>query len=311
MFCPCKCKGSLAHVHVDCLNQWRQTSANAYYTCPVCQYKYDIQKSKYAKILSSEYFVLLVTICLIFISTFVVGVLIYFTSKYAFRMDLVKWCLNILEMNVKWRNCKIMTRIHKRDLLEYQFYFENHADIGKMILDVCYDLKGNHYCADSLLNQSTTLSVMNKATMLAEYYVAHSYAFVLYYFNKYIGYYYVTGSILWNDVALYVSCQPVFLMIVECFFLGFVALGVAGLVLFLLERFGQVNQGDLMMRGRFDIANIVTFTVPLLSFLNFRNGLYIRILVGMIVSCTSVFNISLIKSRELVVSLGEIILEPR
>uniref|UniRef100_A0A7S2IN00 RING-CH-type domain-containing protein n=1 Tax=Haptolina brevifila TaxID=156173 RepID=A0A7S2IN00_9EUKA len=39
---PCKCNGTSAWVHVDCLNRWRCTSANrkSFYECNTCMFKY-------------------------------------------------------------------------------------------------------------------------------------------------------------------------------------------------------------------------------------------------------------------------------
>eukprot|EP00494_Astrolonche_serrata_P004134 UN04145 len=35
LFSPCKCKGSVGYVHVNCLNRWRQlASSKNYYSCP-------------------------------------------------------------------------------------------------------------------------------------------------------------------------------------------------------------------------------------------------------------------------------------
>lgn len=45
---PCKCAGSLAYVHLDCLNQWRATSETAFAQCSVCQVSYRIRKSPWA-----------------------------------------------------------------------------------------------------------------------------------------------------------------------------------------------------------------------------------------------------------------------
>jgi hypothetical protein len=42
---PCLCKGSMRFVHLDCLNQWRISAANAtsYFQCDQCKYRYSIQ----------------------------------------------------------------------------------------------------------------------------------------------------------------------------------------------------------------------------------------------------------------------------
>lgn len=47
---PCKCKGSMQYIHVECLNAWRRASANerSYYECHLCHYKYRIVRTKLA-----------------------------------------------------------------------------------------------------------------------------------------------------------------------------------------------------------------------------------------------------------------------
>lgn len=65
---PCLCSGSLAHVHIKCLNRWRMTSENASKTCSVCGFEYVIIPnpwlsfilSTYGKILLSTLVVLLI-----------------------------------------------------------------------------------------------------------------------------------------------------------------------------------------------------------------------------------------------------------
>ena len=42
LFQPCNCTGSMAYIHVSCLETWRSTSANAnsFYQCDTCKFKY-------------------------------------------------------------------------------------------------------------------------------------------------------------------------------------------------------------------------------------------------------------------------------
>ena len=56
LFTPCLCRGSMAHVHVDCLNEWRKQSVNprSLYTCDACGYSYRIQRTAAAAWLQSE-----------------------------------------------------------------------------------------------------------------------------------------------------------------------------------------------------------------------------------------------------------------
>ncbi|KZT06006.1 zf-C3HC4-domain-containing protein [Laetiporus sulphureus 93-53] len=45
---PCLCKGTISHVHVKCLQRWRNSSANhsAFYSCPQCGYKYHFARTR-------------------------------------------------------------------------------------------------------------------------------------------------------------------------------------------------------------------------------------------------------------------------
>ncbi|EPT03880.1 hypothetical protein FOMPIDRAFT_1058252 [Fomitopsis schrenkii] len=45
---PCLCKGSISHVHVKCLQRWRNTAPNqsAFYSCPQCGYRYHFARTR-------------------------------------------------------------------------------------------------------------------------------------------------------------------------------------------------------------------------------------------------------------------------
>ena len=49
MFRPCKCKGSLAYVHVKCLDEWRKTSSKANCTCTICETPYKMTNGGLAR----------------------------------------------------------------------------------------------------------------------------------------------------------------------------------------------------------------------------------------------------------------------
>lgn len=64
MIHPCKCSGTLAFVHKQCLNQWRKTSVEAYERCNVCNYQYQLKQSQLGKIFLDSNVILTVTIIL-------------------------------------------------------------------------------------------------------------------------------------------------------------------------------------------------------------------------------------------------------
>eukprot|EP01062_Namystynia_karyoxenos_P005786 TRINITY_DN1199_c4_g1_i1.p2 TRINITY_DN1199_c4_g1~~TRINITY_DN1199_c4_g1_i1.p2 ORF type:complete len:275 (+),score=67.23 TRINITY_DN1199_c4_g1_i1:83-826(+) len=42
LFRPCRCRGTVSHVHVNCLDKWRRAAADRkhFYQCDLCKYKY-------------------------------------------------------------------------------------------------------------------------------------------------------------------------------------------------------------------------------------------------------------------------------
>lgn len=58
LFAPCRCTGSMRHVHVSCLNQWRaaSTDESSYYRCNVCHYEYRTQRARMAVLLLCDGF---------------------------------------------------------------------------------------------------------------------------------------------------------------------------------------------------------------------------------------------------------------
>jgi len=77
---PCKCKGSMKYVHVNCLNEWRLKSANksSYYQCDQCKYKYHFQRTKFAKILSNKLTTLFITFLVTYLYIFFTGFILKF-----------------------------------------------------------------------------------------------------------------------------------------------------------------------------------------------------------------------------------------
>ena len=55
---PCRCRGGLKHVHVECLNEWRTHAHNqhAHEACGTCGYRYNVQKNELVQLLLSDAF---------------------------------------------------------------------------------------------------------------------------------------------------------------------------------------------------------------------------------------------------------------
>jgi hypothetical protein len=51
LFSPCRCRGTVASVHVECLNRWRRMSANpsSYFACDQCGYRYQMDRTRWAR----------------------------------------------------------------------------------------------------------------------------------------------------------------------------------------------------------------------------------------------------------------------
>lgn len=74
---PCKCRGSLSYVHIQCLNQWRATSASAHFTCSVCKHPYILKRTWLANAIMSESGSYAFTFVLILILIAILGLVIY------------------------------------------------------------------------------------------------------------------------------------------------------------------------------------------------------------------------------------------
>lgn len=74
LFSPCLCSGTMALVHVKCINQWRRLSSNptSYFQCDMCKYRYNIHRTQFATIIQSYSVTKVVTalLCLIMVVLF-------------------------------------------------------------------------------------------------------------------------------------------------------------------------------------------------------------------------------------------------
>jgi len=52
---PCMCRGSMRYVHLSCLTQWRQASANprSFFECDNCKYRYRLSRTRLSLIMRS------------------------------------------------------------------------------------------------------------------------------------------------------------------------------------------------------------------------------------------------------------------
>jgi len=89
LFRPCMCKGSIAYVHVQCLNEWRKVSASrsAYWQCPQCHYKYNIARTRAVGIAESSIILgassIILFVTFVFLASFVVSIFISKTPSHS------------------------------------------------------------------------------------------------------------------------------------------------------------------------------------------------------------------------------------
>lgn len=74
---PCKCRGTQQYVHEGCLQQWRHSDSNygarTYWECPTCKFKYNLERMKWGRLLSSTFLQIAITIAIMFSTVFVFG----------------------------------------------------------------------------------------------------------------------------------------------------------------------------------------------------------------------------------------------
>ncbi|KAK6417696.1 hypothetical protein LTR95_017302 [Oleoguttula sp. CCFEE 5521] len=73
---PCKCKGSQAYVHEECLGAWRKADPlkkRNYYECPTCRYRYHLQRLTWASWMRSTSAQIGLTLAILAILVFLLG----------------------------------------------------------------------------------------------------------------------------------------------------------------------------------------------------------------------------------------------
>ena len=70
---PCKCKGSMRVVHVDCLNKWRKTNPQAYYKCTHCLHPYTFSRPAIINLLQTPIVLYLLSIICFIAAVYTAG----------------------------------------------------------------------------------------------------------------------------------------------------------------------------------------------------------------------------------------------
>ncbi|GAB5586558.1 hypothetical protein Unana1_01458 [Umbelopsis nana] len=82
---PCLCKGSMAYVHLACLQRWRQERSENAFTCEVCHYKYDLRRPFWAKLIGSRVLVAFITLVLVLAVVTILSLLVKVIDVYGFH----------------------------------------------------------------------------------------------------------------------------------------------------------------------------------------------------------------------------------
>ncbi|ORX82847.1 hypothetical protein K493DRAFT_320371, partial [Basidiobolus meristosporus CBS 931.73] len=89
---PCKCKGTMKYVHLECLNSWRLASGGgkSFFECDSCHYKYNFQRTAMAKVATNPFvltlFSLLVFVFIIFLAGFPVKIALQHSDMEEFEV---------------------------------------------------------------------------------------------------------------------------------------------------------------------------------------------------------------------------------
>lgn len=125
MIRPCLCSGSVSHVHVECLNRWRATSTEAYYTCSICKYAYRIERTWLAKLLMQENAVLVIAVLMVLsLSLFTGFSLITIISAIGLPLDPIAFIYHVLEVDSFLGRCSRRIPI---DRVIHNIYSNSHG----------------------------------------------------------------------------------------------------------------------------------------------------------------------------------------
>ena len=104
---PCLCSGTLSHVHMSCLNEWRATYPAAAYACLVCRYPYRVERTALGRFLTNESGLRVTSFLLFVLATLCAGMLaIYVAHVHAGGVDIFWLACQILIGNcdLSWRD---------------------------------------------------------------------------------------------------------------------------------------------------------------------------------------------------------------
>ena len=100
LFSPCLCKGSQQYIHINCLQQWRESGhSSSMIQCPTCHYKYRSSRAFYSKILTSQPVLIIATTIIIFVFFLLLGYFLDFMVVaflgISYKKGVIWWSLQM------------------------------------------------------------------------------------------------------------------------------------------------------------------------------------------------------------------------
>mmetsp|Transcript_25378 Transcript_25378/g.30077 ORF Transcript_25378/g.30077 Transcript_25378/m.30077 type:complete len:271 (-) Transcript_25378:65-877(-) len=79
LFSPCKCKGTMGYVHVECLQKWRieKEKSPSYYRCDQCHYNYNLKRVDAAGFLKNPCVIEMISVTILLIICALASILSY------------------------------------------------------------------------------------------------------------------------------------------------------------------------------------------------------------------------------------------
>lgn len=280
---PCRCTGTQQHVHLICLNRWRETSHSAHYACAVCHYTYKVRRTFIADWLMSEVGAIAVSIGFCVGTVVVTGMAVRAFSLRVCEVDLARWVFRQLEIYPWWRRCRL-----------------DYSQIDPML----NHLLGNHEAANIARSMTALGSGGDTGASVAAS-VWES-----------LGRWGVTMSLIWQvlrptQLCYLLLCNDSANQLIDVVLLGVLVVGGTGFGSYLYgEVMTAVRQGALR-GGGMDNPGIQRLVMLGMWIASLGNQALTR--MGMVVGCCiagrEVYAYALVKGRALAQSLGEHILE--
>jgi hypothetical protein len=238
LYSPCLCKGSQALVHEECLNMWRQTSAEAYRACSVCKHEYIVDRSALADWTSSELVCTVVSVLATGLLVLLTGLVIVRCGK-AVGLDIPRRLLAAVEHDVRNRDCKYVTREYKKHRTEFKVFFDHFYEdsLENFVRDACAGGAGAgrtlKECA--IAGIFTPASVSHNPSSFIEFVFKlskHRPAQLLDATSEYAMHWLVRFGLsvfdFYDQLSVAATCSKPIMLILDSLLLGIVCIGIAG-----------------------------------------------------------------------------------